>query len=471
MTFRKRLALWYSALLTLLVLIFGTTVITISHVALLNTVDNILISTSESIVDSISIEDAVGVSDTERIEFLFHSEKVFHIPGVSVQIWRIAEDGQSIEPILERASADIISIEEPLDPIYVHHSERIFNSISVNEIPERVISYPLYSEDNQQVGQLQVAIPVNTLNNANELLLLITLFAALICILLSVILGFGFSAHLLKPLEKIKTTAASIAETDNLSTRIEWNGAQDELGELVQSFNRTMERLEQLFTLQQRFIGDVSHELRTPLTSVLGHLEIIERYGFDEESLDAAHREAERMARMVNDLLLLARADAGELKIDLYPIDLETIALEVYQQISLLAKDRKLDITLERIEPVRIQGNADRIRQLLLNLLNNSIKFTNDGGKIMLSVYQENQTAIITVQDTGIGISKNNMSKIFDRFFQADEARVRRSESDGAGLGLSIVRWIVNIHGGTISVTSTQSKGSLFRVEIPVKHQ
>lgn len=469
MTIRKRLALWYCGLLTLIILIFGIAVITISRIALLNTVDEILNSTSETIVGSISMSETFSKAESEDAGFLFHSEKVFHLPGVSVQIWRTVKNGQSISPILERASADINDVSEALDPGFIHTTDTVYNSTVINEVPERVISQPLYMKDNQQLGIVQVAIPVNTIESANDQLLVITVFSALACILFSVLLGFGLSAHLLKPIAQITNTAAKIVETDDLSTRIEWDGADDELGELARCFNRTMERLEELFKVQQRFIGDISHELRTPLTSIFGHLEIMQRYGYDKESLDAAHREAARMSRMINDLLLLTRADSGEILVDLYPVDLDSIVLEVYGQILLDTKDRNLEISLGRIDHLRIQGNADRIRQLLLNLLNNSISFTNDGGKIILSIYKDAQNAVIAVQDTGIGISESDLTHIFDRFFQADEARVRHSESDGAGLGLSIVRWIADIHGGTIHVTSTQGKGSLFTVRFPIK--
>jgi signal transduction histidine kinase len=469
MTIRKRIALWYSGLLTLLIVIFGIAVITFSRVTLLNTVDYVLISTSQNIADSIIPVNTVGFAEPARIEISYQAEKVFHIPGISVQIWRTFDNGQNITPILERVSDDIVGFGRPLDSTFIHSTERTMNSILMGDIPARVITQPFYAIDKQQLGVVQVATPLNTVANANDQLILVTIASATICIVLSIGFGLWLSRHLLKPIDKITATAASIAQAEDLSTRIQWDGTQDELGQLAAAFNHTMGRLEHLFKVQQRFIGDVSHELRTPLTSILGHLEIMDRYGFDQDSLDAAHREADRMSRMINDLLLLTRADSGELQVDLYPIDLDTIAVEVHQQAIELAKGRQLEIVLERVAHVRIHGNSDRIRQLLLNLLHNAIKFTNDGGKITLSVYQEGQTAIITVQDTGMGISEKDLESIFAPFFQADEARVHHSESDGAGLGLSIVNWIVKLHRGKITVTSTQGKGSLFHVCLPIQ--
>src|SRR5690606_4170077 len=158
--------------------------------------------------------------------------------------------------------------------------------------------------------------------------------------------------------ETIREAAANVANADDLTNRIKWDGPNDELGELTKSFNHMMGRLEEVFKVQQEFIGDVSHELRTPLTSIIGHVEIMGKYGFDKDSLDALYREANRMSRMVNDLLLLTRADSGELAVDLYPLDLDRIVLEVFEQTLGLARERKLNIDVKRIEPVRINGNA-----------------------------------------------------------------------------------------------------------------
>lgn len=467
MTIRKRLALWYCGLLTLIITAFGIAVITVSRVTLLNTVDYVLSETSITIVAYISTAPSEG--DTYQIEIAHPAEKFFHLPGMSVQIWRSFDEGQGIEPLLERASTDIMDMEQALDPAFVHSRETVLNSTTVNETPERVITRPFNDQNGRPVGVIQVAKPLTTISDANDQLLVITFISAVICIVVSIGLGFWLSQHLLKPIGAITATAASIAQAEDLSTRIQWQGPRDELGELAEVFNHTIERLQEVFKQQQRFIGDVSHELRTPLTSIVGHLEIMNRYGFDHDSLKAAHREAARMARMVNDLLLLTRADSGEIKVDIYPLDLEPIAREVYEQLLELTTDRRLDIKLERIEAVRMQGNSDRMRQLMLNLMDNAIKFTNDGGKIALSVYQEGKNAVIEVRDSGIGIAEKDQANIFERFFQVDTARVHQNELDGAGLGLSIVRWIVNIHGGTVTVKSTPGRGSDFRVLIPLK--
>lgn len=468
MTLRTRLALWYSGLLMVVIIIFSIVVITVSRVTLLQTVDQILtglISNVRHSIDPVPVDD----SDTDgAVELVYQSEELFHAPGVSVQIWRTHEGGVTLDtPVLDRNSVDIEGMQKSLDPNYIPGDNPVINSIMVNEIPERVISQVFHTSDGVPIGIIQVATPLSAVASANDQLLVITLVTAIICMGVSIGLGKWLSTHLLKPIDTIKSAAANVAKAEDLTNRILWNGPEDELGQLANSFNHMMGRLESVFQVQQDFIRDVSHELRTPLTSIIGHLELIDKYGVDKDSLDALQRESERMSRMVNDLLLLTRADSGDLPVDLYPVDLDYIVLEVFEQTLVLAKDRKLNIELKRIEPVRINGNSDRIRQLMLNLISNAIKFTTDDGSISISIYADKANAVIEIADTGIGINEEDLKRIFDRFFQADAARVHHGESDGAGLGLSIARWIVDIHKGQIDVQSKVGEGTTFSIRFP----
>jgi signal transduction histidine kinase len=172
------------------------------------------------------------------------------------------------------------------------------------------------------------------------------------------------------------------------------------------------------------------------------------------------------MSRLVNDLLLLARADNGELKLNLAELDLDILIDEAYREARILAKDRDLKIAVTDFEPVRILGDADRLKQLLSNLLSNAIKFTPDGGQITVQLRKTEHDAVIRVQDTGIGIAPEHLQRIFDRFYQADASRVRLG-GEGAGLGLSIARWIVEAHGGKIAVESRVGEGTTFTLTLP----
>jgi signal transduction histidine kinase len=188
----------------------------------------------------------------------------------------------------------------------------------------------------------------------------------------------------------------------------------------------------------------------------------------DPTSLDAVESEVDRMSRMVNDLLLLARADSGGVKLDLMALDLDTVVTEVYREARVLAKDRDLKVVMSHFEPVRVKGNPDRMKQLLLNLVSNAIKFTPDGGQVSLSLRQEGGEAVVQVSDTGIGIGAEDMEHIFDRFYQADSSRARKDINSGSGLGLSIAHWIAEAHGGALTVESNLGRGTTFTLRVPV---
>lgn len=468
MTIRTKLTLWYSGLVALIIIIQSFTVITVSRVSILTTIDQVLQHTATEVRQSINIMPMGDFgSFTNRV--IVGSDEIFSAPGTSIQVWQTNDGMGVVNPTLLRASADLRGMDHALDPQAIHSAEAHFSNTLINGVAGRVVTRPFYNSiGNVQIGVIQVASPIHAIEHANSTLLGITIIAATISILISIGLSMWLSKRALKPIEKITAAAASIAEAEDLSTRLSWKGPVDELGRLTNVFNHMMERLEHLFSVQQRFVGDVSHELRTPLTSILGNLEIMDRYGVDKASLEAVHREADRMSRMVNDLLLLARADYGEMKVDFYPLDLDAVALEVYEMSHILAEKRKLRIKLGRFEPVRIHGNTDRLKQLLLNLTSNAIKFTEDGGSITLSVYEDKGNAVLEVEDTGIGISEEDLRRIFDRFFQADNSRVHLSEADGAGLGLSIARWIVDIHHASINVTSKVGEGTRFVIRFPL---
>lgn len=229
------------------------------------------------------------------------------------------------------------------------------------------------------------------------------------------------------------------------------------------TFNTTLERLERLFVAQRRFVADVSHELRTPLTTVQGNLDLIKRFGADAVSLEAIEGEVKRMTRLVGDLLLLAQADSGRLPLVEEPVELGTLGLEVFRQAQVISGE--VELKLGKIEAVRVMGDADRLKQLLLNLVTNALKYTPEGGQVTISVTQEGGYAFLRVSDTGIGIPADDLPHIFDRFYRVDKARARKL--GGAGLGLSIAKWIAEAHRGRIWAESEIGKGSTFTVQLP----
>jgi signal transduction histidine kinase len=222
--------------------------------------------------------------------------------------------------------------------------------------------------------------------------------------------------------------------------------------------------LERLFTLQRRFVGDVSHELRTPLTTIKGNLDLLQRYN-DPKSISNISSEVDRMGRLVGDLLLLAQADAGQIPLEMTTFDLDALLLEIYEEAHILS-NRKHQIHLgENFEQVRIRGDKDRLKQLLLNLVTNAIRYTPQGGSVTLSLAEKDGMIAASVSDTGQGIPPEDLKHIFDRFYRTDKARSRAA--GGTGLGLSIVKWITEAHQGRLEVQSQEGKGTTFTVLLP----
>jgi signal transduction histidine kinase len=287
----------------------------------------------------------------------------------------------------------------------------------------------------------------------------------------SLALGWALTNRLLRRIDVIAEAANRVSASEDLKTRLPYDGPMDEIGRLTGVFNQMMCRLEHLFSVQQRFVGDVSHELRTPLTAIRGHVDLIRRYGMDPDSLEAVECEVARMNRMVSDLLLLAKADYGGLTLTQRPVDLDDLVSEAYRSTRGLTKSRNLKVTIRDYEPVRVMGDPDRLLQLLLNLVSNAIKFTPDGGEITISLRHTRTDAVLEGADTGIGISEEDQKRVFDRFFQADSSRVRgdgAGRGEGVGLGLSIAKWIVDAHHGRITVQSIVGVGTTFTVELPL---
>jgi two-component system, OmpR family, sensor kinase len=236
---------------------------------------------------------------------------------------------------------------------------------------------------------------------------------------------------------------------------------------LIEAFNATLERLEQLFNMQRRFLADVSHELRTPLTVIKGNVGLVRKYGVDEESLSSIENEVDRLTRMVGDLLLLAQAEAGAVPFDMATVQLDTILLEVFQQMHVLAGER-VRLQLTEIDQIPVNGDHDRLKQVLVNLVGNAIQYTPPGGQVTLSLVRDEKQACLTVSDTGPGIPDEDLPHIFERFYRGEKSRTR-NKSGGFGLGLSIAFWIVRNHGGTIEVESHEGQGTTFRVLLPIK--
>jgi heavy metal sensor kinase len=282
--------------------------------------------------------------------------------------------------------------------------------------------------------------------------------------------GYVLIKRVLKPVDRIAATAERIG-SHNLSERLPVAKTGDELERLSITLNRMIERLDEAFQNSRRFMADASHELRTPLTILRGEMETFaQEEGLSpemRERLGAGLEELERLVSVVEGLFSISRLDAGEAQAEWVKFDLRGLAAATADQMSLLGEDKKITINSSgNGEKVWVEGDRARMKQVVVNLLDNAIKYTPQGGEVGISVTARNGRAMLEVTDTGIGIPPDALPRVFERFYRVDEARSR--ELGGAGLGLSIVKSICAAHHGRVEALSTPGHGSTFRVELPL---
>lgn len=289
----------------------------------------------------------------------------------------------------------------------------------------------------------------------------------LIGLIFIVIFGSRASRRLLAPVKTMTKTVREISIQD-LGMRLDVGSSKDELKELAQTFNEMLTRIEKSVEQQNRFTSDASHELRTPIAIIRGYADLLDRWGKDdrqilEESVTAIKSEAESMNALLEKLLFLARSDKRAQKIEKQPFPLHEVIDEILRETRLI--DPNHQIESDTNEDISLVADRKLIKEAVRIFLENSIKFTPQGGVIRLNAYRKNQTVIISVEDSGIGIAKEDLPHIFDRFYRSDRSRTKAS--GGTGLGLAIAKWIIDNHGGKIQVWSAPDAGTAVRISLP----
>ena len=474
MQFRTKVSLLYAGFLALIVVCFSAAIFGVFKPTIVASIDKSLDDISTTVLSNV-LAVPVQRSDERKVEVLISSDEILRIPGVSVQIWQTNDGQAEIVPQLVATSRDLAGTETALDPLRINQREATYsdvsNSDSLDVMPLRVLTRPFKMDGDKQIGVVQVAASTMIVEDVTEGMLSVVILVAMIGVIVVIALGMLLSYTALRPIQRITAAAARISTSNDLTTRLPADLRNDEIGKLTRAFNHMMARLERLFGVQQGFIADLSHELRTPLTAIQGNVDLLKRFGTDPAALEAIEGETKRMTRMVNEVLLLARVDSGDIVVDLQPLDLDVLVLETFNHVFALpdAKNRHLHIKLDTEEIVRVRGDSARLQLLVQHLISNAIRFTPDGGVVTVSLYtRDDQYAIVEVQDSGIGIHDDDIGRIFDRFYQADDSRLHRSDDDGAGLGLSIVQWIADVHSGSIEVESESGEGSIFRLCLPL---
>lgn len=391
-------------------------------------------------------------------------------PETNDRFIRIARDVQSnlyVSTNPADGSFDISHI-----PSYWETSPK--GSLRKQEVPpggELLIAAIPYSTSQGRKYTVEVGASMQPVREVLNRLLVLLAFTLAAGVIVAVIGGYYLVGRALAPVAEIASAAERIT-LHNLKDRLPVSHTGDELERLSQSLNHMIARLEDAWQHNRRFIADASHELRTPLTVLCGELEhVVEK----STSLPDVQRmaasvleEAERLARIVEGLLAVSRLEAGEAQKECLRFDLAELARSTAEQMCLLAEDKGIAIKTDAAQAVPIDGDRARIKQIVVNLLDNAIKYTPSGGTVRLSVIGSSGKALLQVEDNGIGIPFEAQPHIFERFFRVDEARSR--DVGGAGLGLSIVKSICAAHGGQVGFQSAEGKGSRFTVELPLAH-
>jgi two-component system, OmpR family, sensor kinase len=462
MSIRIRLTIWYSVILVLGFLLFGTGVYVSVSLTLVRQVDSSLEESARSIVDQIKI-----VMDGDGRVIGLPMFDVFRASTVYVEA--LDTKGK-----IRAKSTNVGAFNTHLDPItFTELSEKpvaeqkpVYHDVQHLNAPLlRVYTYPLIVENtNELFGYLQVAASLEDIERAKHGLLLTLVAVGMLSLVVSTGAGAAMARRALRPVTEITNTALEIYRTDDLERRVDVV-TYDEVGRMASAFNEMLDRLARLFRAQQRFVADVSHEMRTPLTVIRGNVDLLRMGCADKESLDAITSESERMTRMVSNLLLLSQADAGALPMHMQPLDLAPLVANVARSGNIMA-DGRVEIESSTSGELLVQGDSDRLKQVVLNLVDNAIKHTPDGGRVTIGGENVDGASVrVSVSDTGVGIPAEDLPHVFERFYRVDKSRSR--VQGGAGLGLAIAKSIIEAHGGRIEAQSTVGAGTTFIVWLP----
>jgi heavy metal sensor kinase len=339
--------------------------------------------------------------------------------------------------------------------------------IAADKSGYRFISLP-YQGAFQNPAVIHIGRSLESLNNFLKEYLILYLYSVPLILAISWIVGWFLTGRALRPFEEISRTAEKITY-ENLNTQIITRHKEEEVQRLVHSFNSMVRRLDESFQHMRKFNADVAHELRTPIAILQGETEVALRMPNLSEEIQSVLmsnlEELDRLTRLVNDMLVLAEADAGRHVLVKKPVNLRALLYDLIEQMRLLAADRKIQIDLQGEGDLWVEADELWLRRAMVNLLDNAIKYSKAGGKVEVSIDADNSTARVRIKDSGIGILPEDIPHVFDRLYRGDPARSRGT--GGSGLGLAFVKWIIEAHRGTIHVESQPDKGSAFEIAIP----
>lgn len=398
-----------------------------------------------------------------------------------------------LDTIFDVSSCDIILYKNENSIIYINENNRIgiydeskiqngvykisddiviINNEVVRKTTGDVLNFYLVFHKSLMWNGENVVVQLNK-NLTKDYLPLINVIKLLLFIdlllLLSIIKrGAKSSRRMLKPIDDMTETVKNIT-VNALDTRLNVSGSKDELKDLASTFNNMLDRIQRSYDAQNQFVSDASHELRTPIAVIQGYVNMLDRWGKNDESvlnesIEAIKSETESMKKLVENLLFLARGDKKTQRVDMEKLQLNIIIEELYKETKLI--DANHDIVCNVNEEITLTGDRKLLKEAFRIFIDNAIKYTPLGGRITLSSKKILSQVEITVEDTGIGISKEDLPNIFNRFYRADKSRTK--DTGGTGLGLSIAKWIIMTHRGSIKIESSLNRGTKIIIILPL---
>jgi len=454
---RFRLTLWYIILLALILAAFSAGIyLTLRH--------NLYANLDDSI--AARADDLLALVSYDGTRLTLSESVATSSPDLDEQFVRVYDASGRVTFDNSGGTATL-----PVDAESVQRAlvgETDVRGVTFRDEPFRVRIVPI-ERDGIVVGALEVGRAADDVSDALRTLLLVLGIAYPVTLVVASAGGLFLAGRALAPIDRLTRLARRISAED-LSQRLDLRLPDDEVGRLAHTFDDMIARLEDAFRRQRQFTADASHELRTPLTAVKGQVEVaLDRPRSAEayrEVLQTVNAEVDRLIRLVGSLLTLARADAGQIPIAQEAVNLAELVIGATEGAQPAAAQRNVGLTVEPGPDVTLQADEDLLLQLLLNLLDNGIKYTPPGGNVMVGWRLNDGQLELWVRDTGVGIDPEQQPLIFDRFYRVDKARSRTE--GGAGLGLSISRWIAETHAGSISVESIPGQGSIFTVRLPI---
>ncbi len=458
---RFRMTAWYASLLAGALLLFGVSV----YLGLQRYLNSMLQDTLASECRTIGTE-LLSQLPAKNTQWLNAEINEAYAPEVNARFFRVYREGFGV--IYLSGAPKNGAFDPSQIPVEAGKRKDGTSRISLSGGRQLLVNTMNFTTADGSNFVVESGIPYGQIQIVLHGLLLTLGIYTPFLVFLAIVGGYWLMRRSLRPVDEITERAEGITST-NLSDRLPVIRTGDELERLSKALNRMIARLEDAFQHINRFSADASHELRTPLTILQLELEDIAHQPLNsslEDRIASALEETNRMSKIVESLLTISRLDAGDAKLEKVHLDLGNMATLTVLEMKILAQEKSISLRALAESDVYVEGDRSRLQQVIVNLIDNAIKYTREGGAVEILTRKEAGKAVVEIVDNGCGIPRDALPYVFERFYRVDKARSRAS--GGSGLGLSIVKAICAAHAGDISVSSTEGQGSCFRVELPL---